>query len=135
MNVDSAWGERLDILRVDVLAANDDHVLEPPADVQLAVVQKADVAGAQKRFPMLGVADQPGPEGRAAGLGLCQSPIARPSPATQISPVRPAPHSMPVSGSTMRMSALPSARPQLISGRAWFTRLVSVITLTWPWAR
>ncbi|CAM3196892.1 Uncharacterised protein [Burkholderia gladioli] len=41
-------GERgfLDVLRVDVAPADDDQVLDAPADEQLAVVQEAEIAGA-----------------------------------------------------------------------------------------
>ena len=44
----------LDVLRIVVAAADDDQVLEPAADEQLAVLQKAQVAGAQER-PFAGV--------------------------------------------------------------------------------
>ena len=44
----------LDVLRVEVAAADDDQVLEPAGDEQLAVVEEAEVAGAQER-PLAGV--------------------------------------------------------------------------------
>ena len=49
----------LDVLGEDVAAADDDHVLEPAADDQLAVDQVAQVAGAQPAVV----------EGRGGGLG------------------------------------------------------------------
>ncbi len=39
----------LDVLRVDVPAPDDDQVLEPPGDEQLAVAEEAEVAGPQER--------------------------------------------------------------------------------------
>ena len=39
----------LDVLRVDVAAADDDQVLEAAGDEQLAVVDEAEVAGAEER--------------------------------------------------------------------------------------
>jgi hypothetical protein len=41
-------GGQLDLLRVIVAPTDDDHILQPPADEQLAVVQEAQVAGAQE---------------------------------------------------------------------------------------
>ena len=39
----------LDVLGIDVAAADDDQVLEPAGDEQLAVAEEAEVAGAQER--------------------------------------------------------------------------------------
>ena len=58
----------LDVLWVDVAATEDDQVLEPPAHVQLALVQKAEVAAAQV-VGARGVAADGGLEGLAAELG------------------------------------------------------------------
>ena len=47
-----AWAlvdRQLDVLRIVVHAADDDQVLQPAGDEQLAVVQEAQVAGAQER--------------------------------------------------------------------------------------
>src|SRR6185503_19465435 len=44
-----ALDHRLDVARVEVPAVADDHVLEAPADEQLAIVQEAHVAGAEER--------------------------------------------------------------------------------------
>ena len=57
------------ILRVEVLATHDDHVLEPPGDVQLIVVQEAQVAGTQPDAPI--ALD----ESTLTGLGV--APIAQ----------------------------------------------------------
>ena len=59
----------LQILWVEVLAPHDDHVLEPPGDVQLIVVQEAQVAGTQ---PGTTIALD---EGSRAGLGV--APVAQ----------------------------------------------------------
>ena len=55
----------LDVLGVDVAAPDDDQVLEPAGDEQLAVVEEAEVAGAQER-PLAGV-----------GQGAAERPLGR----------------------------------------------------------
>jgi hypothetical protein len=57
----------LDVLRVVVAAADDEHVLQPAGDEQLAFVEEAQVAGPQ---PALGgVVGQGAAEGRLGGVG------------------------------------------------------------------
>ena len=45
----AAFDRQLDVLRIVIDAADDDQVLEPAGDEQLAVVQEAQVAGPQER--------------------------------------------------------------------------------------
>ena len=47
-------GRLLDVLRIEVAAAEDDQVLDPAGDVELAVVQEAEVAGPQERAVAVG---------------------------------------------------------------------------------
>ncbi len=63
----------LDVLRIAVGSANDDQVLEAPGDVQLALPQKAEIAGAQ--VGQVAGLGETGGEDLAAGLGLL--PVAR----------------------------------------------------------
>lgn len=58
----------LDVLRVEVVASDDEHVLQAPGDVQLTAAQKAQIAGAQ---PGAAIALD---EGRCRGLGV--APVA-----------------------------------------------------------
>ena len=64
---------QLDVLRIVVHAADDDQVLEPAGDEQLAVAHEAQVAGAQEG-PLAGVR-QVG-RGRSASRGLGLLPVA-----------------------------------------------------------
>ena len=49
----------LNILRIIVLPAQDDHVLQPAANKQFAVLQKSHVAGAQEPIVIWRVIHQP----------------------------------------------------------------------------
>ena len=66
--------DRFDVLRVVVEAANDEHVLAAPADIELAVVEEAHVAASQPGWPTLRVTGKPRLEDRRAQLR--SSPIA-----------------------------------------------------------
>ncbi len=44
---------KFDVLRIKIAAADDDQVLEPAGDEQLATVEEAEIAGAQKRLRFL----------------------------------------------------------------------------------
>ena len=55
----------LDVLRVDVPAADDDQVLDPARDEQLAVAEEPEVAGAEERAAVV-----PGQAGAADVAGL-----------------------------------------------------------------
>ena len=75
----------LDVLRIDVSSAQDDHVLEPASHEELAIPQEAQVAGPEE----LALADrQARVEGFLRLLG--SSPVAGATlgPETQISPTR-----------------------------------------------
>jgi hypothetical protein len=66
-------GRQLEVLGIEVAAAQDDQVLEPARHVELAVEEEAEVARAQER-PRLGVAGQPGLEVSLGGRGV--APVA-----------------------------------------------------------
>ena len=85
----------LDVLRVDVAAADDDDVLDAAADDQLAVDQVGEVAGAEPA-----VAEQ-------LGRGLGAAVVARASPTCpriSSSPTWRSGRTSPVEVSTMRIS-------------------------------
>ena len=68
----------LDLAGVDVLAAPDDHLLEPPGDAQVAaVVHRAEVAGAAVRPAASAGHDGPAGDGLAAELAEhCRARLA-----------------------------------------------------------
>ncbi len=74
----AALGRQLDVLRIVVAAAEDDQVLEPAGDEQLAAAQKAEIPGAQERT--LAAIRQPGREiaPRAFGVAPVAEGHARP---------------------------------------------------------
>ena len=84
-----ALGGQLEVLRIVVAAAEDDQVLEPAGDEQLAVEDEPEVAGAQEAA-LAAVAGEPGAGSRAPSPpAAASSPAATLGPATQISPTRP----------------------------------------------
>lgn len=65
----AALGRPLDILRVDIPTPQDDQVLEPARDEELAVAQEAEVPGPEERTPVVTG------QARAHGLaGLLRTP-------------------------------------------------------------
>ena len=102
--VDSADGA-LDVLREHVAATDDDHVLDPPAQHQLAVEQVGEVAGAQ---PVV-------VEQRGGGVGTLVVAGRHRGPADQQLADVALGRGSNVSGSTIRISRPGSGRPS--SGR------------------
>ena len=106
---------RLDVLRVVVAAADDDHVLDPPRDEQLAASHEPEVAGPQERaFAGVG---QPGVERllrllRPAPVPAATDCAAHPDLADRAHPAARCERS----GSTMRTSWPSHGRPQPTSG-------------------
>ena len=82
-------GRLLDVLRIVVAAADDDHVLEPAGDEQLAVVHEAEVAGPQEAAFVAGDA---GAEHLVGFLGADSNSRRRPtgleSESRRLRPVR-----------------------------------------------
>ena len=65
-------GGPLDVLRVVILPAHDDDILDATGDVELAVLEEAEITRAQPRTGAIGLA---GPHALGRALGL--PPVAR----------------------------------------------------------
>ena len=65
----------LDILRIIVLTADYDHIFHAPADVKLAVVEKADVPGPEIAFFVLIPSDDAGVKRLLREFGLIPIPL------------------------------------------------------------
>ena len=111
-----ALGGRLQVLGVAVAAAEDDQVLDPAGDEQLAVVEEAQVARAQ--VGPVARPGQPGAEGLGGRLGPCPSSRRRRSARRSRSPPPPPRRrARRVSGSTTSIRCPPGERPLATSTR------------------
>ena len=115
----------LDVLGIVVRPPDDDQVLEPARDEELAVLDEPQVSRPQERA-FAGIRSV-GPEGLARSPRAAASSLPpRQGPTTQISPTSSGAHRVSVSGRTMATLVVSKIRPQPTTVRT------SISTAAWP---